>query len=215
MSEQTFIAITKIGLLSSVIPLAVLAFSYRKAHRKLWWVLLFLALSWAVAELFNWVLTSKGQNNTIVFHLYDFVSTILYLVYFRLILQSKFGNRIMLLIALIYSTLVWFNIVYFDCYNRPITINSILTVLIPMLLTLYAFYVIIKEAQIKNLMREPVYWVNCAILIHFGISVVSNISLEMIIGKSDVQIYLWLLVIASNILHNILFSIGVWQMRRS
>lgn len=214
MTKELFSVITDIGIISSFLP--VIAFVLKgKTRHSLRRVLLLLALTWLVAECLNWFLAENRLNTFIVYHFYDSISTILYLVLFHQVFPRKYKRSLMLSIGSFYLVLLWGYIIYNNGLFMPITFTSVLSALIPLLLALVNFYFIATETRFEKLTSEPFFWINSAILIHFGVSLVSFISVEAILGYPMVQMYLWTILIVSNIIHNILFSIGVWQMRRT
>ncbi len=155
------------------------------------------------------------MNTFIVYHFYDSISTLLYLFLFYKAFPEKYNPRVLLILGGLYLSAFWGYVIFNDGIFMPITYTSVISALIPLFLTLINFYFIATEARFKRLLKEPFFWVNSAILIHFGVSLVSFISVEAILGYPVVQMYLWTILIISNIIHNILFSIGVWRMKET
>lgn len=214
MNEAFYSILIDADVVSSLIPIFALFLTGNKTRLKLRRVLYYLAVVWALAEFINWVFYLNGKNNLIVVHIYDSLSTIGYYYFFYMVAPAFISRKIFVTLSVSYLVLIWGTIVWTDSYDKSLILSNIITFVIPVILSLCVFYSISKEARIENLLDEPIYWINSAILIHFGFGLCANISLDFIIKSPDLQMNIWPLVLISNLIHNIVFTIGVWKTNR-
>lgn len=217
MSKEFYTIIKYIDILSSLVPILVLLFTSNGARLKLRRVLFFLAITWGVTALVSLALAEFSINTIWLFHVYDTFSTIGYLLFFHLTIPKVITRKVLGFGAIAYVLFTWLMIVVNSSVFKPVTLNLILTFSIPLLLSVYSFYNTAKESKVVNLLQDPVYWINCAILIHFGIGLCANLALEFIVENRSFNLtpIIWPFVLFSNIIHNIVFSIGVWKTNRT
>lgn len=214
MSNYYYDLLADINSLSAFCPVIALVITKSKTRQDLRRVLYYLAVLWLFAECLNWILSAKGINNFLVLHSYDTLSTIGYLWLFKLVIPKYITKSVVVVIIVAYVSTIWLTIIFQDGYFETSTISNILTFVIPFLLSLLTFYSIAREAIIVDLMKEPIYWINAAIMIHFGLGLVANLSLEYVNTSVKLHLYIWPIVLASNIFHNIFFTVGVWKTNR-
>jgi len=83
--------------------------------------------------------------------------------------------------------------------------------LILMILSISFFYRIISEMSIANLERSPAFWINTSILLYTAGSMLILGLNHLIIARSKVLIdNVWYFHSTFNILHYLLFALGLW-----
>jgi hypothetical protein len=92
---------------------------------------------------------------------------------------------------------------------------DVFTGIIPLVLSLLFFHNLFKSLRVPNLLEYPFYWINSAILLHFGVTFFTYIFYELFYFNIELSMYLWLIVIISNIVYNILFTRGLWLIKRT
>lgn len=194
----------------------MLFIALNKIHRSYWWVLFFSVLPWFLAEFLNWVFAYYGKNTIIIFNLFDIISTVSLSVLYAYLADSKNLRKVIFLIVSVYCV---FAIVMFsaiDGWFQPAPFVSIVTALIPILLSINYFYNLLNKLRTPSLFKDTMYWINSAILIYYGMSFFAYLSFAYIINDnlSDFNI-IWAVLIISNIIHNILYTIGLWQLNRA
>lgn len=215
MSIEFFEILLNFSIACALFPVIILLFPSSSAFSKLKNVLLLIALLWFGTEISNIVIGYFGYSTILNFHIYDVTSTILYLIYFQKIFNSSRQQKILKLMIIFYLITAVGLIILYDAYFKSVLFNLLLTMFIPFTLSLLTFYKVAKEGNVINLFNEPTYWINSAILIHFGMSIVVFLIADVMYISMNLHLYIWPLVIISNILYNILFSIGAWKMRRT
>lgn len=215
MANELFYKLSNIGILSSVLPLLMLIALMYKAHHKLWWVLFISVFPWSVAETLNWILASYGYNTIIIFNIFDIVSTLAYGVLYIYLTDNKQIKTIILGLVLAHFILSTSYFTFYSSWNQPSSIISILTTSLPILFSIYYFYYLLSQLTIPSLFKNPIYWINSAVIIYHGMSFFAYISLGYIIDH-DLGNFntIWAVMILSNVIHNILYTIGIWQLKR-
>lgn len=214
MTDAIYYFIQDFEVLTSIIPVLALLVTKNKARRKLRRVLYLLATSWMVAEGLSWILARNGYNTFLVFNIYNSISTVGYFLFFSVALPKLITQNRVILFSFVYLITFWTIIIVTNSYFESKTIVNILASAIPFFLALLTFYSIAREATMVNLVKEPIYWVISAILIHFGLGLVAIISLESISKSAEMILYIWPLVLVSNIIHNFIFTVGIWKTNR-
>jgi len=215
MSIFGFEILLNISIVSAFLPFAMLLTIKNSTFLNFKKVLLFLTSFWIVTEGVNFMLAHSGLNTYLNVHIFDIVSTLIYIQYYKLMFKSKKVHNQLNYLGLAYLIAVLSNLIFNQAFFEPLIFNVALTMLIPFTLSLLTFYNLAKEASITNLLREPTYWINSAILIHFGMSITGVLISDIMYHNLNLHLYIWPVVIISNIIYNILFTIGVWQMRRT
>jgi hypothetical protein len=211
MSDELYYALRDSEVLTSFIPVFVLFFTKSRTRSQLRRVLYVLTVAWLVSEVTSWFLSKNNLNTFWVFHLYNSVSTVFYLIYFKLVLPEWISKKIIVIASTVYLLVYWTIISLTNGIFYSNTIGMIMTSLIPFVLSLLTFYSIAKESRYADLLSEPVYWVTSSILIHFGLGLVALVSLEFLSSDEKLLAAIWPLVLISNIIHNIIISIGIWK----
>ncbi len=215
MSILGFEILLNISVICALLPILALLLVYNSTTHKLRKVLFLLAVLWFTAEVANMIVGSFGLSTYLNLHIFDITSTLLYLLYFKLILKGERIKALIQIISGVYLIISIGTIVLTGSYFRPVLTNLALTMILPFVLSLISFYRIAKDVQVNNLLNEPTYWINGAILIHFGMSIVGSLICDIMYNNLNLHLYIWPVVIISNILYNILFTIGAWKMRRT
>jgi len=207
--------ITVCGIFSSLLPIIILSLVYKKAHRKSWWALFFVAFLWGGAEILNWTLSKFSINNMIVFQLFGVLSLIGYGIIFCWLNKNIWFRRILISSIVLIDIFLIAHASFNHLWFQPNMVNSLLSAFVPFLLSIIFFLQLMLNPIEKKLVKYPYYWINTAVLIRFGMAFFALIFIERILPNSELAIYLWPIVSVSNIIYNILFSRGVWMMRRA
>ncbi|PWL33052.1 MAG: hypothetical protein DCO96_01495 [Fluviicola sp. XM-24bin1] len=171
-----------------------------------------MSFTWLASDCISWYLGQHRINTFLLFHIYKMVSTSLYAVFFAITLKD-FVNRWFIYLGFIgYVILHLLVLTYTDGWYRPVAIVPIISSALPLTLCIILFYRMLLEASIEKLTDSPLYWINSATLIHLGVALIAKISQEFIyLDKAGEN--LWMIVIFSSIIHNLIFAVGIWKIR--
>lgn len=215
MSREVLFMFENIGISSSFIPFITLLILVNKIHHREWWILFFIIFTWLISECLNWALARNGINTIIIFNIYDIISTCFYIILFYSLNPKVVFQRFISILLLGY---VLFSISFITLTHSwfvPQPIVGLVTILIPVVLSLLFFYELLKDLKVDNLFKYSYYWIVSAILFHFGMVFFTTLFTELIYLDDEVYKYTWLIVIFSNIIYNLLFARGIWLMKRA
>ena len=82
--------------------------------------------------------------------------------------------------------------------------------------SLYFFYIVLQKLLFENLLKEPVFWINSAVLIYFmGNFLLFLFSNDLLKSNIHQHIVLWGIIHSfCNICFNLLLIVGLWKTRR-
>lgn len=215
MSNQVFRWISEIGILSDFIPLIILLILFRKVHHYLWWTLFCITFSWLLSDCLTWFCARKSMNTYIIYNCYAIISTCFYVLLFYNLNQNRSFRKVLIVVSGLYVIFsVWY-ITYTQSWFKPVPVTDIFTGLFPLILSLLFFYELFKSLRVPNLLSYPYYWINAAVMVHFGVTFFAYIFMEILYQKEDLFQYIYLIIIVSNFVYNILFARGLWLMKRT
>ncbi|MEM6321748.1 MAG: hypothetical protein AAF960_29075 [Bacteroidota bacterium] len=209
MSKSFAILIMMLSVYSISIPL--LSGIYRIKHltelQRLIGLSVLLSLG---GELIGIFLAKAGINNLYVFHTF----TVLQFALLTLIMEKELvpfvskrtlrGLMVGFTILALFDAFWWNGIENFNNYAR--TISSILLISLVILF----FYKTLQELRIKNLEREPLFWLSIGILIyHSGSSLIFLFS-NYVKTSELALLTLWGIHAIFNIFLNISYAIALW-----
>lgn len=215
MNDKILEIAGNIGLITDLFPFVVLFIVIGKVHHKMWWTLFFISFGWIASNQLAGLFADSGINNHIIFNIHALFSTFLYLYLFVQLNDSRIYRRLVGLTLIIYEFTAIFALFYCDGWYSHAPIIDIFTGIIPLILSMLFFYDLFKSLREPNLLAYPYYWINSAIMVHFGVSFFSYIFFGVFSKNYELFSYIWLFVLFSNIIYNILFARGLWLMKRT
>lgn len=164
-------------------------------------------------EIVSIILIESGAKNTMAkSHLYIFVSFVLLCLFYQSVFE-KFINRKWFLSIIVFFVCFHLGNLFFiqSIYKYPSLPYSVSALIIVVLSIIY-FYKVMVEAKIINLAREPLIWINTAVLIYFTGNLFYHILFNIILEYSRdflnlTMVYFHLL----NGLFYILIAVGFYQ----
>lgn len=202
------------GVVSTILPLLFLILS-DKAYHKIWWALLYICIFWLASDLTTLVFSYYELNTFLVFNLFDIGSTVLLINLYWYAFEGNVIRSKLVHLSIFYvlsTTLVYS---FFGGWFKPNPVCSFLTMLTPIFLSVYYFYSLLSEAEVKNLYKFYFFWINSAVLIHYGMSFFVNTFIHVFFMNQNVTMSLWPILMISNMIFNVTLTIGIWRMRRT
>jgi len=152
-----------------------------------------------------------GHPNLWVLNLYTPVETIIYSIFFVMVLKDLINQKI--LASFYFLPLVFIIYYTYKHENRlsdvALAIESITVIASSMLF----FYVMLKKLEHETPLANPFFWFNSAILIYFSSAFFVFIFSDYRKLSSDWN--LWNIHSIVRIIFNILISIGFWKARKT
>ena len=181
----------------------------------MWWILFSIIFVWILCDCLCWILARESINTIVIVNIYDTVSTCLYILLFYSLNENKSFRLGLVFLATSYVLFAVTTITLMQSWFLPQPIVGLITILIPVVLSILFFYELLKNLKVDNLFKYPYYWIACAILFRFGMVFFTVIFTELIYLDMEVYKYIWLIVIFSSIIYNLLITKGIWLMRRT
>lgn len=200
-------------LLSALVPLVPLGIGlyYIKRlgyARKLLTVLMGLS---SITQIIALAYFLVNENNLFIYHMYMPLEFILLGYMYKIWLKDWWKGWIIDLIIWAYVGLSILNTLFIQ---TPDTVNSYALFLGGAFLIIFAiafFYRILDEMKLRSLESSFEFWINASILLYYSGSVLI-LGLNHLISMKSVELIETLYVFHScfNILHYLLFGIGLW-----
>jgi hypothetical protein len=172
MDRNLFVYLSQISTYAAVVPLVISFFIFRRFNL-IQKRLLLLVVVLFLTEIISTVLWSKNINNNPLFHIYTIIEfTILVKIY-----QSALANyfRPIFLNGLIAAFIIFAicNVIWLQSlfeFNSNVTIVSCLLCI---LLPIFYFYSLLKDAVLSRLDLNPMFWISFGLLIYFSTNLIT------------------------------------------
>jgi len=123
-----------------------------------------------------------GRDNSIVYHVFTIVEYIFYsLIYASFFKNRRYDHILFALVILLLATEI-LNIIFFqslfDSDTNTVLLESVLLIFLALLL----FDKIRESNDYKNILKENIFWFNCAVLVYYPFNV-------LIWGFHSIKVY--------------------------
>ncbi len=185
---QTFLLLTILpATLCSILGLLY----FKKLSPQIQYVV-YLSLYFFIGNIVAMVLWINAKNNLFLGHIHTVIEFLLlsrvYQIEFRHFLPSRF----FLILVIIFLSFCLLNTYFWQPYTANNSYAKTLESIILIGLAMTYFYKTLREAKIEKLEKEPLFWINCAILMYFSVDIFififSNYMLQ-IAGSLATQIW--------------------------
>lgn len=195
------------------VTISLYNFSYlTKGLKTLSYYLYFSLTIEILVKLFNEYI----DNNLPALHVFTLIEFLLISMVYFYSINSNVIKRLVLTITLLVSVFIVINSIYiqniFSFNTNARAIENVVFIIYP----LAFFYSILKELKILKLEKEPMFWINIAILLYFSCNLFIFIFSNYIIDSLSHVNNLWIWFVHGffNMLMYILFAIGLWYSRK-
>lgn len=212
--EPIFSSLENISSFSILIPLLSIFIS-RDNISSNYRPLVVLVLVGFITEVLNVYSLIINQNNDLIVRCYTFFETVLITYFYYVFFKKYFNSKWFLLIVIIFPFIAAMDYAInglenFDNYDTAFESISF------SVLSLWAFYYVMKKVLFEKLTEEPFFWFNCGILLYFG----ANLTLfifdnYMLKYRTSSHIALWAMHSVLNIFYNIILAVGFWKTKRA
>ncbi|MFV0266209.1 MAG: hypothetical protein ACK5HT_03635 [Draconibacterium sp.] len=137
-------------------------------------------------------------------------------LYYRQLLKDRFRSWVFLIIISLFITVSLVNLVLFKSwFEYPAVLQTVSKIFLMGFSLLY-FYKVMDEAKIENLWKEPVIYINVAVLVYYAgnlfYSLLFNLILEYSRTFSRITVQYFSIL---NAVFYFLIVIGFWQVKAS
>jgi hypothetical protein len=202
-----------ISSFSILFPLLSIFLS-RKRISSIYVPLVLLIVAGFITEVLNLYFLIRNQNNYLVIRCYTFFEISLITYFYYSFFRKHFNSKWFLLIILIFPfiALIDYNLngdENFDNYAVAFEAISF------SIISLWAFYYLMKKVLFENLTNEPFFWFNCGVLLYFGANLVLFIFDNYLLKyRTSGHIALWAIHSILNIFYNSILAVGFWKTKR-
>ena len=152
-------------------------------------------------------------NNTMPqAHIYSFVTILILALFYRHIFGGSVNRKIFNAVILGLTIYSFINAFYIQSIWDYPSLQRAIGSLFIMIFSILYFRKIMEEAKVEKLFREPLIWINTAVLFYFAgtlfFNILFNISLEFSVTFTRVTIFYFSI---SNLALYLLFTVGFWK----
>jgi hypothetical protein len=205
--------LTAISMLSVFIPIAVGMYKLRALSIPMR-VLLILVITSLAFDSFSEIVAHAnqgGNSNLWVLNLYTPIETIIYCVFFILVLKDLIHQKILIVIYLV--PLAFILHFTYKHGNRLSDVSLAIESITVIASAMIFFYVMLKRLEHDTPLSNPYFWFNSAILIYFSSAFFVFIFSDYRRLSSDWN--LWNIHSIVRIIFNLLISIGFWKAQKT
>ncbi|MGM0621568.1 MAG: hypothetical protein ACQETJ_11030 [Bacteroidota bacterium] len=179
MPAQLYIHIAEVGI-------AFLAglYSFRGLNKSLKILFIFTGLAF-VTEISGSALIAAGIKNTIPgLHFYIILEFFLWALFYKSVLHPFFHKKIIIAIIILFESYAIINLLFIqDLFTMPNLVRSVEGLLL-VLFSILLFSKFMVESKHPEIQKEPIIWINTAVLIYFSGNFFFNILFNLILENS-------------------------------
>lgn len=166
----------------------------------------------------DWVslyLGSKGINNGPVIHVYTVFVGIGWFLFYKEIINVPFIKSLILFVIIGLLLIFIGESFVFDKIFEANKFAYGFTSVVLVFFSLVFFFIRLETIQSKNEIFDYLFWINCAILIYFGSTIVLTIFEDLIAKCGAATFYsLWTIQLVSTVLFNFILAKGIWTAKK-
>ena len=200
-------------MLSVFIPIAIGTYRLRALSNPMR-VLFVLVITSLTFDAFSEIVAHAnkgGHSNLWVLNLYTPIETIIYCVFFLMMLKDLIQKNILIVIYLIPLSFIFYYT--YKHGNRLSDVSLAIESITVIASTMIFFYVMLKRLEHETPLSNPYFWFNSAILIYFSSAFFVFIFSDYRKLSSDWN--LWNIHSIVRIIFNLLISIGFWKAQKT
>lgn len=199
-----------ISALVPVIPFLIGLIRWRNLDLPQQYLTAVVGLSFIV-QVTGLIIALNQWDNYWLYQFYTPLALVGYLAIYREWLRGWWAANIFLLIGLGFCLFALFNAIWIQA-AQPHTLYAVwLSHIILIVLAITFFYRVISEMSLGPLELSPVFWINTSILLYTAGSMLILGLNHLILRRSEGMVNnVWYFHSAFNILHYLLFALGLW-----
>ncbi|MEM6767609.1 MAG: hypothetical protein AAF655_21910 [Bacteroidota bacterium] len=201
---------------STIIPIVVGLINRKQLDKERWWLmgLLFFAL---IIQSYSYGLFLQKSNNLFLLHFYIPVEFIILLLIYSIWFDSKRTKTSFLIFGGLFLSLSVINSLFFQPLEGFNSYAATSAYIIFILLSIAYFIKLLRDLNVEteavgiSLEKNPRFWINTGILIYFSSSLlIYAVSNTLLKENPEMTQVFWGVHSLFNILHYILYAIGLW-----
>lgn len=213
--HEAFEILGYISVVATCLPAGITLFRGKKFPQQLLPLLIYAWLA-AVFEIGGLILNKLSVNNLVLIHVFTILelTTLLFMYYF--LFENKWLKWFMLPATICFALFAIWYMLYAD--DGPLGMNSLprsveATILI--VCSVSYFLKLIRDMQVDNLMKLPMFWINTGVLLYFSGNLFLFTFSDFLLGPALKHFYeFWAMHSCLNIIFNGFLAYGLWQSNR-
>lgn len=198
----------------SIVPIVTGLWLWNKLSAAFRFIWLYCFLSLIVEQLLHYF-ARNGINNMPFFHFFPVVEFTLFVLFYKYQLKEIVNTRHYIILPFLFVLITLINLFFFqgifELNSNTTSVESVVLVL----LTLYAFYLLVKNMSLTNHLFNRLFWVSSGILIYFSglllFFILNNFFAENIFRLYTIG---WIYHAFLNINLYLFFTIGLWKQQK-
>ncbi|MFN0216172.1 MAG: hypothetical protein ACKVT2_18085 [Saprospiraceae bacterium] len=164
-----------------------------------------------LTQISSSVISAQKHNNLWVLHLYTPLEFACIIWFYSIVLAGYIKKTWFLLLGLVFLVLSGFNSMFIQAIDSFNTYARSLEGFLTILLCLTWCYQTLVEMKIRQLEKDPVFWVNTGFLLYFSGTVLlfafSNYIVDL---NRALNLYIWAFHALFSILLYLFITVGLW-----
>lgn len=199
------------SVFSPVLALSI-AWKNRHALNRTIFIIVVLCGTALASDIISLILSKSHLNNMPVVHAYGLIDGILLITFFRYVLNWK--NLTWTLVAATYAILYVADSIFLESIFSFNAWSRSMEALLMIVLCVMAFTMFYSKEEDIFIEKSPLFWIVIGILTYFSGALFSFLlSTDMLSQSSDRFYGSWILHNFSNLLKNVIFTVGLWRLR--
>lgn len=215
MDSVWYSVLVYLTILSPIFPILLLFLTKGKYSIQVKISLLIILFSSLISDVTCLFLSFREINNNFVIHFYTLIAGLSFLFYYKSVI-NKIWMKYFFWISSISFILVNFleSFWYSDIYTANTIAFSSLSVLLIVLALLFFFYRM-NVIQSRDEIFDYLFWVNSAVLIYFGSTIILTLFEDMIINiPQEIYNSIWIIQLIASLAFVFMISKGIWTARK-
>ena len=215
MDSVWYSVLVYLTILSPIVPILLLFFINGNYSTKIKVSLLVILFSSLISDVVCLVLSYNGINNNFVIHYYTLIAGLSFLFYYKSVINKKWMKYFFWISSI---SFVLVNLLesywYSDIYTSNTIAFSSLSVLLIVLALLFFFFRM-NVIQSRDEIFDYLFWVNSAVLIYFGSTIILTLFEDMIINiPQEIYNSIWIIQLIASLAFVFMISKGIWTARK-
>lgn len=171
----------------------------------------YLALLALVAGTISIVLWFQSTNNLFVGHIGTVLEFLLIARIYQIELKDFLPKRFFYIIMAVFTVFCIFNTSFLQPYNTNNSYAKTIESILLIGLSIAYFFKLLRDAKVERLEKEPMFWINCAVLMYFSVDIFIFIFSNYMLGISErLATQIWVIHGIFLILFNVICFFALW-----
>lgn len=210
MIEQTADIISKISMYAVIVP-ATIGFVLFSGLGKKQKVIFLLVLLSVFTELGAYIVRKHSSLQNIVYYGFTIGEFLLLGMVFSQAIIPFLSKTFFRLITLFFLCFVAIDMIWLSGINQFNNYSTAIEGLLLIFFSIVFFYKTLKELKIRDLEKEPLFWISTGVLLYFSGSLFIFLFTNYVNSSNTALLIIWGIHAIFRILLNLFYSITLWM----